>query len=169
MENASKALIIAAGVLIGIMIVATIAYVFSQGGMYFRSESTEASAQKLKEFNAQYEAYNRSNLYGTDVITLVNKVTNDNKNSLEEEQIDIILTSKGNEYSKLFPKNSVYDASEILEKITEQIRIETEPEELEAKLEYKEFKTFKTRKMHKATIGYDNDTGRVNLVTIEIY
>ncbi len=80
MENASKALLIAGGVLLAMMILAIMVYVFGSMSDFAESQDRTAATQEIVEFNKGYEAYNKQRMYGTDVISVVNKAINHNKN-----------------------------------------------------------------------------------------
>lgn len=92
MENASKALSIAASVLIGVMLVALLYYA------YYRITTIPQQKEQLKrqeqsaEFNKVYESYNQQYLSGTKFITLLNMVVDNNLSVNENEK-------KGNEIS----------------------------------------------------------------------
>lgn len=78
MENASKALLIAGGVLIAILTIGVLVYLFGSSSNLFKQEHTEEQILQLKAFNEQYESYNRKLLRGTDVISVINKMTDNN-------------------------------------------------------------------------------------------
>lgn len=78
MENASKALIMAGGILISILIIGVVVYMFSTSSGLFTNKQTEEEIRQLKEFNDQYESYNRKLLRGTDVISVMNRVMDNN-------------------------------------------------------------------------------------------
>lgn len=79
MENASKALIIAGGILISIMILSLLVYVATSISDMAESQDRKLAAQQIQEFNKSYLAYSKTRMYGTDVITVVNKAINHNK------------------------------------------------------------------------------------------
>lgn len=79
MENASKALLIAGGILIALLIIALLVYSFGSMGGYFSSEEAKEEAEQLEAFNKQYEAYQRKLLRGTDVVSVINKMLDNNK------------------------------------------------------------------------------------------
>ena len=85
MENASKALLMAGGVLIAILIIALLVYSFGTMGGYFDTENKEELAKQLKVFNDQYEVYNRKLLRGVDVISVINKVLDNNQKKGPDE------------------------------------------------------------------------------------
>lgn len=79
MENSSYALHIAVGVMIAIIILSIAIYRWREIG---RMESSKDEAQNIKnsaEFNAEYEAYDKSLMYGTDVLSCLNKAQNNNQ------------------------------------------------------------------------------------------
>ena len=79
MENASKALIMAGGILLSIMILSLLVYVGTSMSDMAESQDRKLLTQQIEEFNKGYLAYNKTRLYGTDVITVVNKAVNHNK------------------------------------------------------------------------------------------
>lgn len=78
MENASKALIIAGGILISILILSVLVYSFGNISQYFSSEEKVQQTEQLTTFNNQYESYNKKLLRGTDVISVINKAKDNN-------------------------------------------------------------------------------------------
>lgn len=85
MENASKALLIAGGILIAVLIIALLVYSFGSMSNYFSGEETKQEAEQLAAFNKQYEAYQRKLLRGTDVVSVINKVLDNNKKYQDTE------------------------------------------------------------------------------------
>lgn len=73
MENASKALLMAAGILIAIIIIGLLVTTFSNINQFQMSRLSEEEQQKLIAFNEQYTKYLNQYVYGTDVKTLQNK------------------------------------------------------------------------------------------------
>ena len=93
MENASRALLLAAGILLGLILLTSLMYIFNT-----IRDSTEAKYQILSEeqllkYNAEFESYDKKYMYGTDVITVLNKAIDLNKQnkiySAGDFQIDI--------------------------------------------------------------------------------
>ncbi len=94
MENASKALLMAGGILIAIIILSIIVYMGTTTSRLAKSQDEKVLAEQTAEFNAQYEAYIKSRMYGTDVITVINKAKDYNTRlgtSEENYKINIIL------------------------------------------------------------------------------
>lgn len=78
MENASKALLMAGGVLIAVLTISLFVYMFTSASSIFQTEADVERTQEIEEYNKQYESYNRKLLRGTDLISLMNKVINNN-------------------------------------------------------------------------------------------
>ena len=74
MENASRALEIAAGVLLGVMLFALVAYFFTTLKGSPTQEDEILTAEQLAKFNREYEVYDKNKMYGVDVISCLNKV-----------------------------------------------------------------------------------------------
>ena len=82
MENASKALQMAAGVLLALMIAALVVWGFKQMGKLPEQEDKVLSTEQLQKFNQEFEVYDKSLMYGVDVISCLNKVQNYNNKSV---------------------------------------------------------------------------------------
>lgn len=71
MENAAKALLIAAGVLIGVLIMSLFAYEMLYVSNNAREYQTEMQTTQIAEFNSQFEIYaNKETITAQEVITL---------------------------------------------------------------------------------------------------
>ena len=79
MENASKALVIAGGVIIAVMILATLLYASKTWNIIPQAEDTTLAQKQLMAFNQQYESYARDALYGVDLISILNKAIDNNE------------------------------------------------------------------------------------------
>jgi len=77
MENAAKALLIAAGIMFAMMIISLIAYMSSSITEMGEAQESKRAAEQLAAFNAEYEAYNKQLMYGTDIVTVINKAQED--------------------------------------------------------------------------------------------
>lgn len=105
MENASKALVMAAGVLISVIIISTLLYAASYWGIIPQAKDESDKVKQLAQYNMQFESYNRQLIYGADLISLLNKAidNNDKYNAGEEDlsYINIVFTLNTDvEYTK---------------------------------------------------------------------
>lgn len=111
MENASKALVMAGSVLIALMIIGALLLMFNNLTTYQETNVRDTRTEQVIEFNAQYETYNRSNIRGSDLYSLLNRAAdyNERKSSvgtegkeIAYEPITIIFSFNGN-VDKLAP------------------------------------------------------------------
>lgn len=96
MENAAKALLIAGGILLAILIMSALVFMFSATKNFSASQEAKTLAKQISEFNSQYEAYNKTIMYGADVITVINKSMDYNQRKGETGSVvDIKLNLEG--------------------------------------------------------------------------
>lgn len=81
MENASKALIIAATVLLAVMIMTAMVYVFGAGAEVNKKYDEKQSQAQLQLFNQQFENYNVENNTIIDLITVANLAYSTNESN----------------------------------------------------------------------------------------
>ena len=74
MENASKALIMAGGMLLAILIVSLLVYAWSLFSKYQASKDSLADVENTAKFNEQFANYDRDDVQGYELISLVNKI-----------------------------------------------------------------------------------------------
>lgn len=79
MENASKALIMAGSILLTIMVVGMLIYFLSQYRQFPQAQTEAERLAQVSKFNMEYESYDKKEMYGTEVATVVNKVIDNNK------------------------------------------------------------------------------------------
>lgn len=80
MENASKALIMAASILLGVMLISIAVYVFNSFGRYAASYTEQQEMQQIAIFNANFTIYEgRSDLTPHDIVTIANLAKQNNK------------------------------------------------------------------------------------------
>lgn len=101
MENASKALIMAAGVLIGVLVLSLGVYLFVTFGTSAREIRDDINSARLTEFNAKFNMYaDRDDITIYDIISLVNLAQENNSyykdisNYKSDYVIDIYLDTK---------------------------------------------------------------------------
>lgn len=96
MENATKALLIAGGVLIALIIITMFILMFNRISNIQKEQEEQTKIDQLTAFNAEFEAYNKKLMFGADVITLINKAAENNKQYAgnNDYKITIILDDK---------------------------------------------------------------------------
>ena len=78
MENASKALIMAASILIGIVIISAFILMMSNLTNYQEKSYQSNLSDQITEFNNQFTTYARDGIRGSDMISLMNRVVDYN-------------------------------------------------------------------------------------------
>ena len=116
MENASKALFIAAGVFLGIMLLTVMIYVFRQGASVNQSYDQKQISLQLELYNSRFEKFDRSNNTIIDVISLCNLAFDTNKecdfDKASAVQVEVKIGSK----SYILPNtNKINDRNKILD------------------------------------------------------
>lgn len=86
----SKALIMVAGVLLAMIVMAFVARTFMQTGEWATVQDDEKLAKQRQEFNREFEVYDKDLMYGVDLISCLNKAksNNDKIEGKYSEQMD---------------------------------------------------------------------------------
>lgn len=101
MENASKALVIAAEVLIGVIVITLLAYTFQSYGGFSETVNKNIQTKNINEFNTKFENYHkRKDLTPQDVITIANLAKNYN-NAQDRIVITVRLTGVEAKYTNI--------------------------------------------------------------------
>lgn len=98
MENASKALVMAGGVLIGILLLSLAVYLFVDFGTTAAQINDKNAQQQIVEFNSKFTSYeNKENLTIYDVLTVAGYASENNKyyEGLAQYEVKVILSNKG--------------------------------------------------------------------------
>ena len=75
MENASKALLMAGGILIALLVIGALILMFNQVGSYEKAQDARKKSSQIADFNKDFERYlDDKGITGADVISLINKV-----------------------------------------------------------------------------------------------
>lgn len=88
MENASKALLMAGGIFIALMILGAIVMLFTNLADYQNKQGDLELTAQIAEFNNQYEPYNKKNLTLMELKTVYNKIVDYNSKADVDEQIE---------------------------------------------------------------------------------
>ena len=97
MENASNALIMAAGVLIGILIISLAVYLFVDFGTKASNINSKVAEQQIVQFNTKFTSYeNKEGLTIYDVVTVASYAHENNlynKDTLNEYKVVVYLAN----------------------------------------------------------------------------
>ena len=78
MENISRALIIAGGMLLTILILTLLVFLFNKISIIPEEQTQQLNELNIIEFNRSYEVYQKPLMYGTDIISVINKAIDHN-------------------------------------------------------------------------------------------
>lgn len=79
MENASKALIIAGGVLVSMIIISLLVVFYNSITSLQSTKQSIKAEEQSAEFNKQFEGYAKNNIIGSEFLSLVNRVIDYNR------------------------------------------------------------------------------------------
>lgn len=112
MENASKALLMAGGILLVIVLISLFLYAWSLYSDFYASQQDLADIEDTAQFNLQFTNFERDDVGGYEIISIANKITDYNTRysitgTNDENYLPITLTV--NLVSTDFVKNLTYD------------------------------------------------------------
>lgn len=84
MENASRALIIAGGMLIAMLVVSLLVWGFTSISAYQKEKAQKLEIEVVLDFNKKFEAYDKASIKGYQLISLVNLAVDTNGRYTEE-------------------------------------------------------------------------------------
>ena len=95
MENATKALTMAAGIFMAIILLSAFLLIFSSAADVQAEKNSQKEMERIRTFNKSYEAYQRNLLRGVDISSLANKAVSDNiKDDLRDLAVNIHVKIK---------------------------------------------------------------------------
>lgn len=121
MENATKALLMAGGILLALMLLVLVVYSVREWGDVQEAQFQEENAQVVAEFNKSYLSYEKR-LYGSELLGLVNKMLDYNVsddvtfNDYPPMNMKVHINGTADD---LFTSNRDYDLDDISERITD--------------------------------------------------
>ncbi len=114
MENITKALLIAAGVLLAVMILSLLVIFGGQISGYFSAQHENKIIEQDAEFNAKFENYNGQTIRGNELISVMNKVVNYNTSivGIEGDYDKVIMSVDFKGYQNSANNNFKYSSSD---------------------------------------------------------
>lgn len=118
MENATRALTMAGGILIALMILGALFLMFNNLSSYQNQNDTSTKSTQIAEFNNQFEPYNKDKLTLMELHSVYNKV-NSNNTKNPEYKIEMIYEFNSNHEDRNLKENfkSNFTAIEEAEKM----------------------------------------------------
>ena len=108
MENASKALLIAGGVMLTMLVVSLLLYAWTSVSEYQANLDKIKEVEELAEFNSQFTNYQRDDVQGYELLSLVNKVIDYNQRFSEEFDDDDTAAGNSAQYRPITVKITIY-------------------------------------------------------------
>lgn len=95
MDNATEALLIAGGILLGILTITALVYMFNNLSIMGNAQEKREETKRLAEWNSEWEAYNKIQLRGAEVLTVVNKAKQNNSMYEENSKYNVNVEING--------------------------------------------------------------------------
>lgn len=164
MENATKALLIAGGVLIAIIILTILVRTYGNIGAFQRQQMSQEEAEQIEEFNKDYTKYDGQYVYGTEVITIINKTLDYKEKQGVDIQVNITFVEpytykiKDKEYTtKSINLKNESDVYTFIDFTRNNTNLNNENDSSDIKN-----RAFKCTK-----VGQDSTTGKVNYIEFQ--
>lgn len=106
MENASKALIIAGGILIGILILSVGVYIVQTAGRLSESYDEKLMQDEINAFNDKFLRYAKE-IRGQELYSLINLVKETNNKYIDNQDRRIYIFVNGVDYSNFSDENAM--------------------------------------------------------------
>lgn len=121
MDNAAKALLIAGGILLAIIILSLMVYMFSSLNAIGTAQDELKNAEHLAKWNAEWEAYNKRLLYGAEVYTVLNKAEQNNADfdNNKKDTVEVIVLENGKVKAEITEDGTVNNKDYVKNKETE--------------------------------------------------
>ena len=105
MENASKALLMVAGVLIGVLILSLAVFLFMDFGATSKGIYSEVESNQLAQYNAQYTVYSgRTDITIYEIISVINLAKQNNQDYKDysnfENDYQVVVKVSGTDYTQ---------------------------------------------------------------------
>lgn len=99
MENMSKALIMAAGILLSLILISLVVWFYNDIVDFENLKEDSKATDQALEFNQKYDAYIRDDLYGSEVVSAANQIVDYNKrftteSGFQEIEIEVVLSKE---------------------------------------------------------------------------
>lgn len=159
MENATKALYMAIGVFIGILILTAFVFVFVKGGSFLGTAEEKEITRQLEEYNADLIIYQKDNNTIYDVISACNLAYDINKQNDYDNVNYLIIKFEGTEDFELENKKEQkkgYIGNKSLTELITQYGGTVSDTSYEYKHKFE------------GEVSYSKQTGKINLITFKL-
>lgn len=105
MEDASKALLMAGGILLAMLTLGLLVAMFNNISTMQNANADTEEARELAAWNAQWEAYNKPLLHGTEILTVINKAE---QNNTDDSLYKVTVKVENNDHSRIELNNTTF-------------------------------------------------------------
>ena len=120
MENATKALLISAGVLIAVMLLAIVLLAYNQLSDYYQGQSDLTEVEQTTKFNSRFENYYEKEIRGNELISVMNRIIDYNEREsylagtkYPRIEVNIFLDGKTGDLKYNSSDESIFDSDTI--------------------------------------------------------
>lgn len=120
MENATKALLISAGVLIAVMLLAIVLLAYNQLSDYYQGQSDLTEIEQTTKFNSRFENYYEKEIRGNELISVMNRIIDYNEREsylagtkYPRIEVNIFLDGKTGDLKYNSSDESIFDSDTI--------------------------------------------------------
>ena len=120
MENATKALLISAGVLIAVMLLAIVLLAYNQLSDYYQGQSDLTEVEQTTKFNSRFENYYEKEIRGNELISVMNRIIDYNEREsylagtkYPRIEVNIFLDGKTGDFKYDSSDESIFDSDTI--------------------------------------------------------
>ncbi len=154
MENASKALIMAAGVFLAMLVLGSLIFMWRTVGGYTSEIEGKKKTEQITSFNKQYESYLGRILRGNDISSIINRTRNNNTKDTPNKVVwEFILSDSVELDSTIILPAGVYSETQNINHYNNMIKDPVKADEF-------------TQLYFVCTkIEYNSETGYVNKIT----
>lgn len=155
MENASKALIYAGEILVGVLLLTLMVFLFQSLGAFSDTVDKNIETKNINEFNAPLEKYReRKDITAHDIITMGNYAKQYNE-KMQSERLKVIVQGVESKFINAHKFNEEQKQYEFIEKYS-------------TKLENAQTGERKIIYFECTQMTYDEETGRINEIRLKI-
>ena len=112
MDNLPRAIAIAASTLLAVIVMAVAIFAIRHVGVLSTQQDENEKTEQLKDFNMEYEAYNKKIMYGVDVLSCLNKARSNNEKYVKGSLNNFLI---GEAYPREYIIDIAFKLNSILE------------------------------------------------------
>ena len=127
MDNAPRALLMAGGMLMAIVVISILVIMFRNTSQIEQANQEAQEVEEIRMFNERFASYQKSAMYGTDVISVLNMAISNNRkydvNPGEDYYVDVVFTLKTDVMDEIYE----YRYDEVNSRYEKELPIQIDP------------------------------------------